>query len=137
MTTFHASHRYAHISARKLRAVIDLIRGRDVNEALDVLRVTRKRATHFVRKLLESAVANAATRSDVQVNRLVVRRVWADGGPLLLGRLWWRPGAQGRVMPIRKRTAHLHIVLDERREAAPAGRPAAREKAAAAAPPKS
>jgi len=125
--TFQASHRYAHISARKLRLVADLVRGRDVNQALDILRVTRKRASHFVSKLLKSAVANAASRSEVQVNRLVVRRIWADGGPLVLGRLWWRPGAQGRVMPIRKRTAHLHVVLEERPEA-----PAPEKKKAAA-----
>lgn len=111
METIRASHRYARMSARKARLVVDLVRGQPVNRALDILSLTPKRAARFVEKVLRSAIANAALREGVDVNRLVVVDARVDEGPLLGGRPRWRPGPRGRVMPYRKRTCHIHIGL--------------------------
>ena len=110
METIRASHRYARMSARKARLVVDLVRGQPVNRALDILAFTPKRAARFVEKVLRSAIANADAR-DLDVNRLVVVDARVDEGPLLGGRPRWRPGPRGRVMPYRKRTCHIHIGL--------------------------
>jgi large subunit ribosomal protein L22 len=113
MQTHKAIHRYAQIGPRKVRLVVDLIRGADVNKAFEILRYCPKRAAYFVEKVLRSAVANAAQDPEVNVNRLVVRETFVDSGPLLQGRLRFRPGPMGRAHPIRKRTCHIHVVLGE------------------------
>lgn len=112
--TFRAVHRYARLTARKARLVADAIRGLPVNDALSMLEFAPQRAASFYKKVLQSAVANAAQNGDVNVNRLFISEIKADGGPLLNDRLRWRPGPQGRAMPIRKRTAHLTVVVKER-----------------------
>ncbi len=130
MARFHAAHRFARIGPRKVRLVADLVRGRSANEALDVLRATHKRAAFLVGKLLRSAISNAVQRPEVRANRLLIAQIWADGGPLRDGRLRWRSGPMGRMMPIRRRTAHIHVVLEDPGEALregatpPAGAPA-------------
>lgn len=106
---FRAVHRYARTGEYKARRVIDMIRGLPVNRALDVLSVDRHRVTPMVRKVLESAVANALQNAEVRANRLVVAKAWVGGGPLLGGGHRWRSGPQGRAFPIRKRTCHIHI----------------------------
>ncbi|HEX6885496.1 MAG TPA: 50S ribosomal protein L22 [Planctomycetota bacterium] len=116
MSAFVAKHRFARITARKARLAADLIRGRDVNEALEVLQFSPRRAAVFYIKVLKSAVANASQDEDVDVNKLVVTDARADDGPLLQHRLRWRPGPQGRAMPVRKRTSHLTVVVAERAE---------------------
>ncbi len=110
--------RHVHISPRKLRLVVDLIRGRSVEDALVILQATRKKASPMVEKTLRSAVANAlyvgededdsvrAERPDVDV--LVVARAWVDGGPTAKR---FRPRSMGRANRIRKRTSHLTIVV--------------------------
>ena len=110
---FKASHRYARMSARKARLVVELIRGQAVNRALDDLAHDRHRASRFVRKVLASAVANALQNPSVRASRLVVNRAYVNGGPLLLGRLRYRPGPMGRAMPIRKRTCHIHLTVTD------------------------
>ena len=106
---YRAVHRYARMGVRKARLIADLIRGRTANEALDDLRHDRHRAAVYVRKVLASAVANALQDSRVRANRLVVTQAFANEGPLLQGRLRYRPGPMGRATPIRKRTCHIHV----------------------------
>ncbi len=120
VTTFKASHRHAHTTARKARLVADLIRGMAVNRALLVLDRSPQRAAFFMGKLVRSAVANAEQDSQVDPNQLRVVEARVDEGPLLGGFLRWRPGPRGRAMPIRKRTSHIHVALAASATAAPA-----------------
>ena len=113
-TGYMARHRYARLTARKARLVADMIRGQDVNRALEILQFSPRRAAAFYLKVLESAVANASQDETVNVNRLHVVDCRADDGPLHMNRLRWRPGPQGRAMPYRKRTSHLTVVVSER-----------------------
>ena len=106
----HATARYVRISSRKVKIVIDMIRGKTVREALAILEYTPKAASEPVAKLLKSAAANAKNNLDVDSDRLYVAEVTANEGPTLK-RL--RARAQGRANRIRKRTSHIHIVLDE------------------------
>ena len=109
MKEFVAKHRYARMTPRKGRYVMDQVRGLPVNQALDILQHTHRRAAHFIRKVLASAVANASQDPEVKVNRLRITRAFVDDGPTL--RFRWRPGPQGRAMPFRKRTCHLTIYV--------------------------
>jgi large subunit ribosomal protein L22 len=111
--SFAARHRYARITARKARLIADRIRGASVNRALEELEFSPKRAATFYLKVLRSAIANASQDESVDVNRLVIADSRADDGPLLNDRMRWRPGPQGRAMPIRKRTSHLTVVVRE------------------------
>lgn len=115
--TFRAVHRYARMTARKARFIADMIRGMHVNEALEVLEFAPQRAAAAYKKVVESAVANAAQSEQVNVNRLYISECKADGGPLLNNRMRWRPGPQGRAMPFRKKTSHLTVVVKEMEEA--------------------
>jgi large subunit ribosomal protein L22 len=113
---FTAKHRFARIPARKARLAADLIRGQEVNRALEILQFSPRRAAVFYLKVLKSAVANASQDENIDVNKLVVVDARADDGPLLQHRLRWRPGPQGRAMPVRKRTSHLTVAVGERAE---------------------
>ncbi|HHU77267.1 MAG TPA: 50S ribosomal protein L22 [Clostridiales bacterium] len=106
----HATARYVRISPRKVKIVIDLIRGKRVGEALSILEFTPKAASEPVSKLLKSAMANAENNLGMDPGNLFVAEVYANEGPTLK-RL--RPRAQGRANRIRKRTSHISIVLDE------------------------
>jgi len=110
---FRAVHRYARMTARKARLVADAIRGLHVNEALEILEFAPQRAAAAYKKVVESAVANAAQSEQVNVNRLYISECKADGGPLLNNRMRFRPGPQGRAMPFRKKTSHLTVVVQE------------------------
>jgi|JI91814BRNA_FD_contig_31_7725211_length_1034_multi_4_in_0_out_0_2 large subunit ribosomal protein L22 len=111
---FLAKHRFARITARKARLVADLIRGRGVNDALEVLQFQHKRASEYYIKLVRSAMANASDKDEsVNVNALVITDCRADDGPMLQNRMRFRPGPQGRAMPFKKLTAHLTVVLSE------------------------
>ncbi len=113
---FKASHRFARLTARKARMAADTIRGKDINQAMELLEFSPRRSSSIYLKVLRSAVANAAQDENVNVNRLFVSDCHADDGPLLNGRVRWRPGPQGRAMPYRKRTSHLTVVVRERPE---------------------
>ena len=115
-TGYVARHRYARLTARKGRLIADMIRGQNVNRALEILEFNPRRASAFYLKVLKSAVANASVDETVNVNRLYVSDCRADDGPLHMGRLRWRPGPQGRAMPFRKRTSHLTVVVSERED---------------------
>lgn len=129
--TFRASHNHARTTARKARLVIDMIRGLPVNTALRVLDRSPRRAAVLVAKVVRSAVANAEQDEHIDPNQLRVETARVDEGPLLGGFLRWRPGARGRAMPIRKRTAHIHVVLAPHLPGGTGAAPAAAEGAAA------
>ncbi|MCX8071379.1 MAG: 50S ribosomal protein L22 [Candidatus Binatia bacterium] len=104
--------RYLRIAPRKLRLVADLVRGKPVEQALQLLQFTPKRGARLLAKALRSAVANAEQAGDrIDVDALVVASVTVDGGPTLKRFL---PRAHGRATPIRKRTSHLTVVLSDR-----------------------
>ena len=114
-----AVHRRAQMGAYKARLVLALIRGRSANEALDQLRHDRHRAARYIYKILASAVANALQTPSVRANRLVVSRTFAQDGPPLPGGFRFRPGPQGRAMPIKKRTCHIHVHVSDPQASAP------------------
>jgi large subunit ribosomal protein L22 len=116
---FVAKHRFARITARKARRIADLIRGKSVNEALELLSFSPQRGAGFYAKVLNSAVNNASQDEAINVNRLVISECRADDGPLLNDRLRWRPGPQGRAMPFQKRLSHLTVRVRELADAAP------------------
>ena len=130
---FMARHRFAHITARKARYVADLIRGRGVNEALELLQFTPNRGATFYGKVLRSAIANASQDEDVNINRLFVSQCTADDGPLLQGRMRFRPGPQGRAMPFSKRLSHLTVKVAEVEDAGAEKRGSLADESAAAA----
>lgn len=102
--------RFVRVSPRKMRLVVDQIRGKGVEEALNILRFVPKRSSGIVAKTVRAAVANAENTQSVDVDRLYVKRAMVDEGGM-----WKRfmPRAQGRATRIRKRLSHLTIVLDE------------------------
>ena len=106
----HATAKYLRISSSKVKAVIDLIRGKQVSEAKAILMNTPKAATEPVLKLLNSAVANAENNLEMNKDNLYVAEIYANMGPTLKR---FRPRAQGRATSIRKRTSNITIVLDE------------------------
>ena len=103
-----ASMKYARTSPRKMRRVIELIRGQHVEEARRILRFSPLGATRDVEKLLNSAVANAEQTPGVIPQNLVVERAWVDEGPTLRR---YRPRAYGRAARVRKRTAHVTVIM--------------------------
>ena len=106
-----ATLKYARISSRKVKIVADLIRGKNVDEALAIVKVTPKAASEIVEKLLKSAIANAENNHGMKSNKLYVDQIYANQGPTLR-RI--RPAAKGSAVRIRKRTSHITIVLKER-----------------------
>ena len=106
-----ATLKYARISSRKVKIVADLIRGKNVDEALAIVKFTPKAASEIVEKLLKSAIANAENNHGMKSNNLYVAEIYANQGPTLR-RI--RPAAKGSAVRIRKRTSHITIVLKER-----------------------
>jgi large subunit ribosomal protein L22 len=103
-----ASVKYIRTSPRKMRRVVDLIRGQHVEEARRILRFSPLGATRDVEKLLNSAVANAEQQPGIISENLMVSRAWVDEGPTLKR---FRPRAYGRATRVRKRTAHVTLVV--------------------------
>ena len=110
---WRAQHRFARISPRKVRPVLDVVRGRAVNDALNDLRHIHRRASPMIAKVIRSAMANARQEGGVSVDELVVAEAYCDEGPTLKR---WRPRAMGRVYQILKRTSHITVVLKEKTE---------------------
>jgi large subunit ribosomal protein L22 len=106
-----AKARYVRISPFKVRPVVDLVRGKDVSEATEILTLTHKKASSVIKKLIESAVANASLMEDIDVDTLFVGKIFVDEGPT-----WkrFRPRAMGRYNRIFKRTCHITVLLSER-----------------------
>lgn len=105
--------RTVRIAPRKVRLVIDLIRGKQVGEAVAILKHTPKTSSPVIEKLLNSAIANAEHNYDLDVNNLVVTQAYVDEGPTLKR---FRPRAMGRASAINKRTSHITIVVAEKKE---------------------
>jgi large subunit ribosomal protein L22 len=105
--------RYIRISPRKARYVADLVRGKKVDEAMNILRFTRRGASRVVRKVLASAVANATENHKMDELKLYISRVYVDEGPTLKR---FRPRARGRATRIRKRTSHVTVWVTEKGE---------------------
>jgi len=106
--------KYIRMSPRKVRLVVDLVRGRDVDEALTMLRFTPKAAARGVAKVIASAAANADEAYGISSDELYISDIRADAGPTLKR---GRAGARGRYKPILKRSSHITVVLAERAEA--------------------
>ena len=106
-----ATLKFARISSRKVKIVADLIRGKDVDEALAIMKFTPKASSEVLEKLLKSAIANAENNHDKKHENLYVAEIFANQGPTLK-RI--RPAAKGSAVRIRKRTSHITIVLKEK-----------------------
>jgi large subunit ribosomal protein L22 len=111
-----AIQRTARQSPYKMRLVVDQIRGKDVNEALGLLRFSKKHAARQIEKVLNSAVANGEFKAregdeSIDVDTLYIKHIVVNEGPALRR---FMPAAQGRATPIRKRTSHVEIVLEAR-----------------------
>ena len=102
--------KYARISSRKVKIVADLIRGKQVDEALAIIKFTQKASSEILEKLLKSAIANAENNHFMKSEDLYVAEIYANQGPTLK-RI--RPAAKGSAVRIRKRTSHITIVLRE------------------------
>lgn len=105
-----AKHRFARISARKARLVIDMIRGRYCDEASELLRYSPKRAAYFIGNVLKSAMASA-NENEAAMSRLVVQEARVDDGPMLKR---FKAKDRGRAHPIMRRTSHIVVSVAER-----------------------
>lgn len=102
---------FARMAPRKIRLVADLIRSKDVNEAIQILSFTNKKSAPILKKLLQSAVANADQKKTIDVDNLFVKHISVDQGPTLKR---YMPRAMGRASEIKKKTSHINLVLEER-----------------------
>lgn len=125
---FKASHRYARSSARKARFVVDLVRGKPVTEALEILSFEHRRPSVMIEKVIKSAMSNAGSYIDrvrnepekypdvkidldsFDVENLYIKEAFVDGGPIIKR---WLPRAHGRATPIKKRMCHINIILSD------------------------
>lgn len=108
-----ASARMIRMSPRKARQVIDLIRGKDLEEAQNILKVTPRKASHYIGKVLDSAAANAENNFNMDREDLYVSKAYVDEGPTMK-RI--RFHARGQADTIFKRTCHITVVLSEKKE---------------------
>lgn len=106
-----ANLRYARVGTQKMRLVADAVRGKDVNEAIRTLTFMKKKSAAIIKKLIESAVANADDKKVIDVDNLYVKMIHVDQGPAYKR---FRPRAQGRAFMVRKKLSHVNLVLDER-----------------------
>ncbi len=102
--------KYIRISPQKARLVADVVRGMDVDSAITTLKFMPKKGARILRKVIESAVANAVQTEKVDVDTLYVKSIQINGGPMLKR---FRPRAMGRATRILKRTSHITVVVDE------------------------
>ena len=102
---------FVRLSPQKARLVVDMVRGKGVQESLNILKFSPQKAAGIVAKLVSSAVANAEQKGVADVDRLFVKSICVDQGPVLRRFL---PRAQGRATRIRKPTSHITVVLDEK-----------------------
>jgi len=105
--------RYVRVAPRKVSLVLDLIRGKNIGEALAILNHTPKSASPIIEKVLKSAIANADQNHKMKIENLVVSEAYANQGPTMKR---FRPRAMGRASRINKRTSHITIVLTEKKE---------------------
>jgi len=103
--------KYVRMSPIKLKPIADLVRGKDLNEALNILRFTPGKGSEIVEKVVESAAANAENNFDMNPDNLYVAEISANQGPTMKR---WRAGSQGRASVILKRSSHVTVTLKER-----------------------
>ncbi|GAB6085493.1 50S ribosomal protein L22 [Alkaliphilus crotonatoxidans] len=103
--------RFVRIAPRKAQQVVDIVRGKQVDEALAILKFTPKAAAPIVYKLIQSAAANAENNNNMDREKLFVAEIYANQGPTMKR---FRPRAQGRATTIRKRTSHIGVVVKEK-----------------------
>ncbi|AEV95533.1 50S ribosomal protein L22 [Pediococcus claussenii] len=111
VTSTQATAKTVRIAARKVRLVVDLIRGKSVAEAFAILKFTPRGASPVVEKVLKSAVANAENNFDLDREDLVISKAFVNEGPTLKR---FRPRAKGSASPINKRTSHITVVVSEK-----------------------
>jgi len=109
-----ATAKYVRMAPRKVRMVVDMIRNKSVEQALEVLQFSSRAAAEPVAKVLRSAIANAENNNNLRANNLVVKAAYVDEGPTLK-RI--RPRAKGSASRINKRTSHITVVVAPRKEA--------------------
>jgi len=107
---FGAKARYIRISPYKLRPLVDVLRGKDVQFALNWLSTCSLKRALPVKKLVESAAASAKNLQNIEIDELVIRKICVDQGPSFR---YFRPGAMGRSNPYRKRLSHISVVLEK------------------------
>ena len=105
-----ARYRHAHSSPQKIRLVVDLIRGKKVSKAINILTYTNKRAAILIKKVLESAIANAEHNDGCDIDNLKITRIFVDEGPVMKRMM---PRAKGRADRILKRTSHITMVVSD------------------------
>ena len=103
--------KYVRMSPTKIAPITDLVRGKDLQEALTILKFTPGKASERVEKVVQSAAANAENNHDMDVSKLYVAEIYANKGPTMKR---WRAGAQGRAGMILKRSSHIGVTLKER-----------------------
>ena|SRR5262245_44011101 len=107
---YKATHRYADVAPRKMRPTVQLIRGRNADEALELLRFIPTRGARLVEQVLKSALGNAEDKGARDLDELFVSEARIDGGPIMK-RI--QPRARGTAYPIKKRLAHIHITVSD------------------------
>jgi len=112
LVVWRSSYRFAPMSARKVRLVTQLIVGRSVQDAMDILKFTSKRAAAIIDKVLRSAVADADEQQG-DVDNLYVSEARVDDAGVRIGTKRWMPGDRGRAHPIRKKACHIYITVSE------------------------
>ena len=103
--------KYGRMSSSKLKPVTDLVRGKDLNEALTILKFTPGKGSELIEKVVMSAAANAENNHEMDPDKLYVAEISTNQGPTMKR---WRPGAQGRAGMILKRTSHIYVTLKEK-----------------------
>lgn len=103
--------KYIRISPRKMKPIADLVRGKNANEAIAILKFTPRKGAAVLKKVIESAVANAENNHGMDVESLFVSEVYANQGPTMKR---WKAGSMGRANPILRRTSHIGVVLKEK-----------------------
>ncbi|HAE42410.1 MAG TPA: 50S ribosomal protein L22 [Clostridiales bacterium] len=107
----NATAKYIRISHRKMRFICDMVRGKDLDEALAILKFTPKKGARELEKVVQSAAANAEHNFDLNRDKLFVSKVSVDQGPTLKR---WRPRAKGAAYKILKRSSHINVTVKER-----------------------
>ena len=106
-----ASLKYARVGEQKARLVANLVGGKNVSEAIKTLTFLNKKSAAMIKKIIESAVANADYKKTIDLDKLYVKTISVDQGPVLKR---FRPRAQGRASGVRKKMSHINVTLDER-----------------------
>jgi large subunit ribosomal protein L22 len=110
---YRALHRFADMSARKVRPFATLVRGRPADEALELLRYEHNKAARLLEQVIKSAIGNAEDRGARDATELIVAESRVDGGPILKR---FQPRARGSAFPIKKRLCHIHVTLSDEEE---------------------